>query len=92
MSSYESPDLTASGHQVTVDEIRSLTAAATPHFALQVRERVKRLIADLPADHPTRVYGDDQLQRLAELGRSGEVRGTQNEPTLDPLDSVTKGE
>ncbi len=92
MSSYESPDLTASGHSVTVDELRSLTAAATPHFAMQVRERVKRLIANLPAEDPARVYGEEQLQRLAALGASGEVRGTQNEPTLDPLDSVTKGD
>ena len=92
MSSYESPNLTSSGHHVTVDELRSLTAAATPHFAMQVRERVKRLIADLAADDPARIFGEEQLQRLAELGQSGEVRGTQNEPTLDPLDSVTKGE
>jgi hypothetical protein len=92
MSSHESPDLTAAGHRVSVDEIRSLTAAATPHFAMQVRERVKRLISDLAADDPARVFGEEQLDRLAALGQSGEVRGTQNEPTLDPLSSVTKGE
>ncbi len=77
-------------HQVTPDEIRSITAAATPHFSQQVRERVVELIADLPADHPARLLGEKEIERLAEIGKSGEVRGTPNEPTLEPLGSVTK--
>lgn len=76
--------------QVTPDDIRSITAAATPHFAQQVRERVVKLIADLPADHPARVMGEQEIERLAAIGKSGEVRGTPNEPTLEPLGSVTK--
>ena len=90
MSSHESPDLTRPGHSVTLDDIRSLTGAATPHFAQQVRDRVLRLIADLAQDDPVRVEGERQAQRLAELGRTGEVRGTPNEPTLEPLDSVIR--
>ena len=90
MSSHESPRLSDPGHSVSVDDIRALTGAVTPHFALQVRERVRKLIAGLPTDHPARVAGEDQIERLTELGRSGEVRGTPNEPTLDPLGSVTK--
>ncbi len=77
-------------HQVTPDDIRSITAAATPHFSQQVRERVLKLIADLPADHPARLLGEKEIERLAEIGKSGEVRGTPNEPTLEPLGSVTK--
>jgi hypothetical protein len=90
MSSHESPNLSDPRHTVTADDIRSLTAAATPHFALQVRERVSKLISDLPADSPVRIAGEEQIERLAALGNSGEVRGTQNEPTLEPLNSVTR--
>ncbi len=82
--------MTNPAHQVTPDEIRSITAAATPHFSQQVRERVLKLIADLPADHPARVMGEQEIERLAAIGKSGEVRGTPNEPTLEPLGSVTK--
>jgi hypothetical protein len=90
MSSHESPDLLGPDRKVTVDDIRTLTGAATPHFALQVRDRVKRLIADLPVDDPARIEGEAQVERLTGLGRSGDVRGTANEPTLQPLDSVTR--
>lgn len=90
MSSHESPQLSDPAHRVTVDDVRALTGAVTPHFALQVRERVRKLIAGLPEEDPARIAGEDQIKRLTELGRSGEVRGTQNEPTLDPLGSVTK--
>lgn len=92
MSSQESPDLVSPGRTVTVEDIRSLTGAATPHFAQQVRDRVLKLIAGLPADDPVRIEGESAAERLAELGRSGEVRGTPNEPTLEPLDSVARGD
>ncbi|MEI7889116.1 MAG: hypothetical protein WCI34_02290 [Actinomycetes bacterium] len=88
MSDAESPILADSQHAVTVDEIRALTGAATPHFALQVRERVKRLIADLPADNAARDFGEQEMDRLLDVGRRGETRGTPNEPTLSPLASV----
>ena len=38
--------------QVTVEDIRQLMGASTPHFALQLRNRIANLIADLPPDHP----------------------------------------
>ena len=88
MSDAESPRLSNPDHQVTIDDIRALTGAVTPHFAQQVRERVRRLIEDLPADSQVRGFGEQELERLAEIGRRGEVRGTPNEPTLSPLASV----
>jgi hypothetical protein len=75
MSESERPDR-LSGREITVDDIRSLAGPATPHFALQIRNRIERLIEGLPADHPARVEGDRQVGRLTDLARhSGEPRG-----------------
>jgi hypothetical protein len=76
VSEAERPDLLDPSHTVTVEDIRALIGAATPHFALQVRNRVRRLIADLPEDDPARAEGERaiaELERLAE--HSGEPRG-----------------
>lgn len=83
MSEAESP-----ARKPTIDDIRALLGAATPHFALQVRNRVARLIAGLPADDPVRVFGEAELRRLTDLGYAGETRGTPAEPDLAPLASV----
>ena len=48
--------------------------ASTPHFALQIRNRIKALIAALPADHPARRLGDQEIARLDTLARDGEER------------------
>lgn len=90
MSSDESSDLRAKGTDTTVEDIRALCGAVTPHFANQVRDRVRKLIAPLPADHPARIFGEEEVARLARIGTSGEVRGTPNEPGLTPLKSVVK--
>jgi hypothetical protein len=76
MSESERPDrLTRS--EITVEDIRALAGPATPHFALQIRNRIARLIANLPADHEARVEGERQIQRLTELAdHSGEPRST----------------
>ena len=48
----------------------ALTCAATPHFAYQIRARVRDLVRDLPADHPARRYGEEQIEMLDGLGRT----------------------
>jgi hypothetical protein len=74
MSESERPDR-LSGREITVDDVRSLAGPATPHFALQIRNRIAKLVANLPADHPARVEGDRQIARLTELAaHSGEPR------------------
>lgn len=88
MSEAEDPARREAGHAVTVDEVRQLMGASTPHFALQLRGRIARLIRPLPADHPARRLGEQEIARLTELGVSGEVRGTAHEPTIRPLASV----
>jgi hypothetical protein len=86
MSEAESP-----ARKPTVDDVRALVGAATPHFALQVRNRIARLIADLPEDDPARIYGEREITRLTELGYEGETRGIPAEPDVEPLSSVGGG-
>jgi hypothetical protein len=54
----------------TIDEIDRLVGPATPHFAYQLRARVRELIEDLPADHPTRTYGEQKMELLDRLGHA----------------------
>jgi hypothetical protein len=68
MSDAENPLRRQPGHRPTVEDIEALVAAATPHFALQVRDRVGQLIEGLPADDPARLAGE-------QLALSGELRG-----------------
>lgn len=75
--------------QVTVDDVRQLMGASTPHFALQLRNRIGRLIDGLPADHPARVLGEQEIVRLTQLGFDGETRGHQGEEGMPTLASVT---
>ena len=89
MSEAEHPERRVPGHDVTVDDVRQLMGASTPHFALQIRNRIARLIAGLPQDHPARVEGEREIARLTDLGYSGEVRGHQGEEGLPTLPSVT---
>ena len=51
----------------TVDDVDELVGPATPHFAMQIRARVRDLVRDLPADHPVRRYADEKIQLLERL-------------------------
>jgi hypothetical protein len=89
MSQAEHPERLGPEHEVTVEDIRQLMGASTPHFALQIRNRIARLISDLPEDHPARVEGEREIERLTRLGYTGEVRGHEGEEGLPPLPSVS---
>ncbi len=52
----------------TIETIDALVGPATPHFAYQLRARVREAIAALPDDHPVRVYGEEQIVLLDRLG------------------------
>ena len=73
MSEYERPDRAV--REPTVEDVRQLMGASTPHFALQIRNRIQNLIAGLPPDHPARVEGEREIARLEELAWGSERRG-----------------
>jgi hypothetical protein len=75
MNGAERPEHLAPGHRVTVDDVRELVGAATPHFALQIRDRVERLIADLPPNDPARIEGERAIVRLQRLADEGQGSG-----------------
>jgi hypothetical protein len=89
MSQAEHPDRLKPDHEVTVEDVRQLMGASTPHFALQLRERISKLIRGLPADHAARIEGEREIARLNRIAFAGEVRGHAAEPGLEPLRSVT---
>jgi hypothetical protein len=88
VSEAESPIRNASDHEVTVEDVRQLMGASTPHFALQIRNRIARLVGGLPADHPARIEGEREIARLQRLGFGGEFRGMHHEDGIPPLPSL----
>ena len=69
----------------TKDDIDSLVGPATPHFAYQLRARVRQLIADLPENHPVRRYGEEQINLLDRLGHaSSKAEEGPREPRTKP--------
>ncbi len=80
-----------STHEVTVEDVRELMGASTPHFALQLRNRIAKLIAGLPPGHPARVEGEREIARLVRLGFEGEVRGDHVTDGERPLPSLDLG-
>jgi len=88
MSEAENPARLAPDHNVTVEYVRQLMGASTPHFALQLRERIRNLIRGLPADHPARKEGEREIARLDQIAFVGEVRGHPAESGLTLLPSV----
>ena len=89
MSEAEHPARQRPGREVTIEDVRQLMGASTPHFALQLRNRIARLIRDLPPDHPARLEGEREIDRLTRLGFEGETRGDLEVDDLDPLPSLT---
>jgi len=88
MSQAEHPDRLREGRAVTVEDVRQLMGASTPHFALQLRERIRALIRGLAADNPVRIEGEREIARLNRIAYVGEVRGHEAEPGMEPLRSV----
>ena len=73
MSEFEDPERFE--REPTVEDIRELVGPSTPHFALQIRNRIDTLIEPLPPGHPARVEGERQIAKLDQIAFEGERRG-----------------
>jgi hypothetical protein len=73
MTEYERSDRLQ--REPTVDDVRQLMGASTPHFALQLRNRIRTLIAGLAPDHPARIEGEREIDRLDQIALGSERRG-----------------
>jgi hypothetical protein len=51
----------------THGDVDALIGSATPHFAYQLRARVRELVSELAEDHPVRLYADEQIELLGQL-------------------------
>jgi hypothetical protein len=92
MAEAEQPARMRPDHHVTVEDVRQLMGASTPHFALQLRNRIRKLIAPLPPEDPARVEGEREIARLQRIAFSGEVRGEQGQDGQRPLPSLGEEE
>jgi hypothetical protein len=90
MSEAEHPDRLRPDRPVTVEDVRQLMGASTPHFALQLRNRIAKLIARLPPDHPARIEGEREIARLERLAVDGEERGEPED--LPKMPSLARGD
>ncbi len=54
----------------TIEEIDALVGPATPHFAYQIRARIRELVVDLPEDNPVRRYAEEKMELLDRLGHA----------------------
>jgi hypothetical protein len=57
----------------TRDDIDRLLGSATPHFAYQLRARVRELVENLSPDHPVRKYGEEKMELLDRLGHASSL-------------------
>ena len=73
MSEFERPD--RSTREPTVEDVRQLMGASTPHFALQLRNRIRTLVEGMPPDHPARIEGEREIARLDQIALGSERRG-----------------
>ena len=60
----------AEPHGISKDDVDALVGPATPHFAYQLRARIRELIQDLPADDEVRRYGEEKMELLDRLGHA----------------------
>ena len=88
MAEAEHPQRRSPQHKVTVDDVRQLMGPSAPHFALHLRNRILKLIKDLPPDDPARVLGEQEAARLERIAFTGEVRGQEELDGERPLRSL----
>src|SRR2546427_167834 len=70
----------------TRDDVDALVGPATPHFAYQLRARVRELVAVLPEDHEVRRYAEEKMALLDRLGYASSK--AEEGAALGPLDAL----
>jgi hypothetical protein len=69
----------------TFADVDALVGPATPHFAYQLRARVRELVADLPEDNEVRKYAEEKIALLDRLGyASSKAVDSHREPKTRP--------
>ena len=69
----------------TIDDVEALVGPATPHFAFQLRARVRELVNDLPDEHPVRRHAEERMGMLERLGyASSKAEEGEREPASRP--------
>ena len=69
----------------TFADVDELVGPATPHFAYQLRARVRELVLDLPEDNPVRQYAEEKIELLDRLGyASSKADDSRREPRSRP--------
>lgn len=51
----------------TRDDVDAIAGPATPHFALQIRARLRELTRGLPESHDVRRYAEQKMQLMERL-------------------------
>ena len=54
----------------TISDVDALVGPATPHFAYQLRARVRELVRDLDEGHAVRRYAEKKMELLDRLGHA----------------------
>jgi hypothetical protein len=69
----------------TFADVDALVGPATPHFAYQLRARVRELVADLPENNEVRKYAEEKMALLDRLGHaSSKAVNSHREPRTRP--------
>ena len=69
----------------TFADVDELVGPATPHFAYQLRARVRELVLDLPEEHEVRRYAEEKMELLDRLGHaSSKAADSRREPPTRP--------
>jgi hypothetical protein len=69
----------------TIADVDALVGPSTPHFAYQLRARVRELVMDLPEDNEVRKYAEEKIELLDRLGHaSSRAEDSRREPRSRP--------
>ena len=74
----------------TLYDVDALAGPATPHFAYQLRARLRQLVEGLPPDDEVRRYAEEKMELLDRLGHASSKaeEGPREPPTRPGWDRI----